>query len=118
MKAIKRFEFSAAHSLSKVSECHKCKNLHGHNYLVQIECESSNLDEKDMVVDFDDIKSIVKPLIESLDHQYINSVVGYDNTTSEWLCHWFDKQISDSLPISAIEVWETPTCGARLERND
>lgn len=116
MKAIKDFCFSAAHSLAKVHDGHKCKNLHGHNYRVRIECQSDSLDDKDMVIDFDDIKFVVKPIIDRLDHRNINDVVGYDNTTAEWLCRWIATQIRVQLPfLSAIEVWETETCGARLE---
>lgn len=114
IKAIKEFSFSAAHSLEKVHECHKCKRLHGHNYRVRIECKAK-LDDKDMVVDFDDIKAVVKPLIDSLDHRNINDVVGYSNTTSEWMCAWFAKSIGNRIPLSAVEVWETDTCGARLD---
>lgn len=117
MKAIKDFYFSAAHQLSKVHDGHKCKNLHGHNYRIRIEikCKDDELDHRDMVLDFDDIKEVVKPLIDTLDHKNINDVVGYDNTTSEWLCLWFAKQINGRIPLSAVEVWETETCGARLE---
>jgi 6-pyruvoyltetrahydropterin/6-carboxytetrahydropterin synthase len=115
MIVVKEFSFSAAHQLSKVHDCHKCRNLHGHNYRVRIECTSETLDHRDMVVDFDDIKEVVKPLIEMLDHHNINDVVGYDNTTSEWMCNWFTQQIANRIPLSAVEVWETPTCGARLE---
>lgn len=116
MKAIKDFYFSAAHSLSKVRDDHKCKCLHGHNYRVRIECSSQELDDKDMVIDFDDIKVVVKPLINMLDHKNINDVVGYDNTTAEWLCQWIAKKIDHRLNgLSAVEVWETQTCGARFE---
>ena len=115
MKVIKDFKFSAAHQLSKVADGHKCKNLHGHNYRVRIECQLPELDERDMVLDFDDIKVVVKPLIAMLDHKNVNDVVGYDNTTSEWLCLWFVEQIGDRIPLSAVEVWETETCCARLE---
>ena len=119
MKAIKDFCFSAAHSLSKVRDGHKCKCLHGHNYRVRVECQSNDLDDKDMVIDFDDIKAVVKPVIDMLDHKNINDVVGYDNTTAEWLCKWIMAQVCRSLvSLCAIEVWETETCGARLEITD
>jgi 6-pyruvoyltetrahydropterin/6-carboxytetrahydropterin synthase len=69
-----------------------------------------------MVIDFDDIKSVVKPLIDMLDHKNVNDVVCYDNTTSEWLCQWIAEKIGEHIDgLSAIEVWETETCGARLD---
>lgn len=115
MKVIKDFTFSAAHQLSKVHEGHKCRNLHGHNYRVRIECSRADLDSRDMVVDFDVIKHVVKPLTDQLDHKNINDVLGYDNTTSEWLCQWLVAQIGGLIPLSAVEVWETETCAARIE---
>lgn len=117
IKVIKDFSFSSAHQLSKVDNGHKCKRLHGHNYRLRVECKGE-LDEKDMVVDFFDIKEVVKPLLDALDHRNLNDVVSHDNTTSEWMCQWFIKQIkrlSPELPLSAIEVWETETCGARID---
>lgn len=116
MIVFKDFTFSAAHALAKVHDGHKCKNLHGHNYRVRVECSSTPLNETDMVIDFDDIKAAVKPIIEMLDHQFINEIVGYDNTTAEWLCGWLVERIAIRLPLlSAVEVWETTTCGARCE---
>lgn len=115
MKVVKEFCFSAAHSLAKVDAEHKCRELHGHNYRIRIEC-SGPLDARDMVIDFDEIKLVVAPIVRRLDHKYINTVVGYDNTTSEWLCQWLAQEIGNDLPgVCAIEVWETDTCGARLE---
>ena len=117
MKVIKDFRFSAAHRLSKVPGGHPCARLHGHNYRIRIECDGPVKDDTDMVIDFHDVSVVVKPLVESLDHQFINDVVEYENTTAEWLCEWFFKKIPATLPISAIEVWETETCCARMEVN-
>lgn len=114
IKVIKDFCFSAAHQLDLVGDHHRCKRLHGHNYRVRIECQGQ-MDEKGMVIDFFDIKDKVKPLIESLDHRNINDVTGCNNTTSEFMCNWFKDKIGNDIPLSAIEVWETETCGARLE---
>ena len=114
---IKDFCFSSAHQLAKVHDGHKCKRLHGHNYRLRVECKG-NLDEKDMVVDFFDIKKVVKPLVDALDHRNLNDVVGHNNTTSEWMCQWFIAQIKErmpSMPLSSVEVWETETCGARID---
>lgn len=117
MIVFKDFTFSAAHTLAKVRDGHKCKNLHGHNYRVRVECSSTMLNAIDMVIDFDDIKAATKPIIGLLDHQFINAVVGYDNTTAEWICGWLAERLIPQLPLlSAIEVWETETCGARWER--
>ncbi|MEJ2295386.1 MAG: 6-carboxytetrahydropterin synthase [Candidatus Lokiarchaeota archaeon] len=57
-------KFSACHFLK---EPLKCSRIHGHNYYVSVEVESE-LDENHFVVDFFELKQMVKALIEPLDH--------------------------------------------------
>ena len=64
------YDFAAAHYLK--GHQGKCKNLHGHNYLVKIEVGAEELQEtgssRAMVVDFYDIKQEFRALLDSLDH--------------------------------------------------
>ena len=62
----KSFKFASGHRLSK----HKglCKNQHGHNYLIIVTISGFHLDENDMLIDFSNLKQIVKPHIEKWDH--------------------------------------------------
>lgn len=48
-------DFSAAHRLIKGYQG-KCRDLHGHNYIVHITLSAKQLDEYDFVADFSDIK--------------------------------------------------------------
>lgn len=48
-------DFALAHRLGK-GYPNKCKNLHGHNYSVQVSLEAEQLDQFDMAIDFGDIK--------------------------------------------------------------
>ncbi|TFF85784.1 MAG: 6-pyruvoyl tetrahydropterin synthase family protein [Promethearchaeota archaeon] len=57
-------KFSACHFLK---EPLKCSRIHGHNYYVSVEIES-NLDENHFVVDFIELKQIVKSIVKPLDH--------------------------------------------------
>ena len=56
----KTLTFEAAHRLLK-DYSGKCSNNHGHSWVVDIEVEAEQLDEKGMVVDFDinDIRHLV-----------------------------------------------------------
>ena len=75
----KEYRFEAAHMLYK----HKgaCARLHGHSYRVKIELTGETLGGRDplekssegMVMDYGDLDSIVKPLIEQLDHRFMAS---------------------------------------------
>jgi len=70
MYKIKRtFDFPMSHRLSKHKE--KCKNLHGHNFKIIVCVKSETLDKNDMVMDFSELKEILKPIEESLDHSMV-----------------------------------------------
>jgi 6-pyruvoyltetrahydropterin/6-carboxytetrahydropterin synthase len=66
IRVTKIFEFEAAHAL----DCHdgKCSNIHGHSYKLHVTVigtpNHSKGDPKDgMVIDFSDIKRIVKTMV-------------------------------------------------------
>jgi 6-pyruvoyltetrahydropterin/6-carboxytetrahydropterin synthase len=85
----KRFEISAAHRLQLSYES-KCTNLHGHNWIVTVECRSRELNQDGMVVDFTEVKRKVMGLF---DHQILNDVVNF-NPTAENLARY----IVDIIP--------------------
>ncbi|TFG12677.1 MAG: 6-pyruvoyl tetrahydropterin synthase family protein [Promethearchaeota archaeon] len=57
-------KFSACHFLK---EPLKCSRIHGHNYYVSVEV-GSDIDENYFVIDFIELKQIVKSVVEPLDH--------------------------------------------------
>ena len=71
----KIFKFCYGHSLS--SDFGKCANLHGHNAELRVTFAKKSFDDfLYMVLDFNDIKSIVRPIVDKLDHEYLNHVFG------------------------------------------
>ena len=109
--------FSAAHNLREYKG--KCENLHGHNWNVEVTVASKELNREGMLIDFVDLKRIVKDVLDGLDHKYINEVKPFDslNPTSENLaCHIFksisDKIKRDSLSVKRVDVWETESSKA------
>ena len=121
MKIAKEFRWEMGHRL----QCHKgkCFNLHGHSYKLLVEF-TGNTESNGMVLDYFDVKKIIAPIVDELDHtviisnddlelkeaiQKLNSayvIVNYE-TTAENLCHYFlDKIKNANLPnnISAIKV--------------
>ena len=66
----KRLEVAGAHKLTLDYES-KCQNLHGHNWIIEVECKSEKLNQNGMLVDFTHIK---KAIDERLDHKYINDM--------------------------------------------
>jgi 6-pyruvoyltetrahydropterin/6-carboxytetrahydropterin synthase len=112
----KQFTFDSAHFLPNVPEGHKCREMHGHTYHLTIFAEGALLEPEGWVLDFTDLKLVVKPIIEQLDHKLLNNIQGLENPTSEVLVTWLWKQIKPSLQaLKRIELKETPTSGVIYE---
>lgn len=116
MQIFKQFSFDSAHVLPNVPDGHKCKNLHGHTYHLTVFFEG-NLDSSlGWVIDFTEIKTKMTPIINRLDHNYLNDIKGLENPTCEIMCVWLWDEIKPLLPaLSKIELKETPTSGAIYE---
>ena len=107
----KDFTFEAAHKLPLVPKTHKCSKLHGHSFQVRISVDGK-LNNLGWVIDYAEIKSACGPIIEELDHSYLNEVPGLNNPTSENIAIWLWKAIKPKLDIlSEIEVKETCNTG-------
>jgi len=77
----KTFTFSAAHKLPWHEG--KCKNLHGHNYILTVFLKGS-LNKDGILKDYYDISEDVNTLIiRTLDHKYLND--NFENPTAEIL---------------------------------
>ena len=112
MEIYKEFSFEAAHRLPNVPEGHKCARLHGHSFLVRLYIEGTPGEDSGWVMDFSDIKVAFKPILERLDHYYLNDIPGLENPTSEQIAIWIWEQTRPALPqLSAVEIRETCTSG-------
>lgn len=115
----RRYSCESAHYLPKVPEGHKCKRMHGHNYVFDIEIEGE-LNEQGFVMDFWDVDKIVQPILDRIDHRVLNEVEGLENPTAEIIAGWFVDQIQLELPgnytVYAVHVFETPDAKASVLR--
>lgn len=66
--------FSAAHMIPTHESC---GYIHGHSYFVDVEIEGDKTGDFNFVVDFKEVKSIVKEICNSLDHRFLVPV--YNN---------------------------------------
>ena len=121
----KRIEFCYGHRLLDYDGV--CKHPHGHNASVEIDVRTDRLDQRGMVVDFSDIKRIVKGWIDrELDHKMIlrrddplveplralgePMYLLESNPTVERIAKLiYDKGRELGVEILAVRVWETPT---------
>lgn len=112
MELFKEFTFEAAHRLPNLPPTHKCSRLHGHSFLVRVHIEGDVDPRLGWVIDFGEMKQAMKPIIDRLDHYYLNEIEGLENPTSENLAMWVWDGVKGELPtITAIEVRETCTSG-------
>ena len=134
MKIAKEFRWEMGHRLL----CHagKCKNLHGHSYRMQVEISGDEL-TNGMLMDYYDLKQIVQPFVDELDHCFIINkkderllkaaeelktkkvIIDYE-TTAENLCKYFIGKILESgLPAQIkklkVKIFETSTSYAEEE---
>lgn len=112
MEIFKEFSFDSAHRLPNVPEGHKCARLHGHTYYVTIFVQGPVGEETGWVMDFADIKRTFKPILEKLDHYYLNEIEGLENPTAENIARWIWQRLKPQLPeLSKITIKETCTSG-------
>ena len=111
----KRVTFESAYSLPHLPAGHKCREMHGHSYVVQIYC-TGPLDARGFVLDFAEISDAVKPIIARLDHRILNDVLPVPST-AENLAAWIMHELMPHLPLlSRVDVYETARTCATVER--
>lgn len=114
VRLVRDFTFEAAHRLPNVPEGHKCARLHGHSFRVEVVCEGEINHKTGWLIDFADIKRAVAPLIDQVDHHYLNEIKGLENPTAENIARWFWTRLKPQLPpLTRIIVAET--CNGRCE---
>jgi 6-pyruvoyltetrahydropterin/6-carboxytetrahydropterin synthase len=112
MEIFREFTFEAAHRLPNVPAGHKCARLHGHSFAVTVHVTGPVDDRLGWVRDFADVKESFRPLLDALDHRYLNEIEGLENPTSERLARWIWERLAPRLPgLSGITVKETCTSG-------
>ena len=119
MDIFKIFTFEAAHRLPNVPPDHKCARLHGHSFRVDVHVRGPVDRHTGWVMDYADIKTAFRPLLERLDHYYLNEIEGLENPTSENIARWIWERLRPDLPaLSKIVVYETCTAGCIYEGGD
>jgi 6-pyruvoyltetrahydropterin/6-carboxytetrahydropterin synthase len=114
----REFTFEAAHRLPNVPVGHKCARLHGHSFRVELHVSGQVDPAAGWVMDFGDIALSFKPVLEQLDHHYLNEVAGLENPTSEVLARWIWDRLALDVPLSAVIVRETCTSGCIYRGED
>jgi 6-pyruvoyltetrahydropterin/6-carboxytetrahydropterin synthase len=112
--------FSSGHYLRNYRG--KCENPHGHNYKVRITLAGQKLDQAGLLVDFKDLREVMKRTIDRLDHKMINEVDPFTelNPSAENLAKYFYDEITEKLDqatagrvqVKNVTIFETETTTA------
>ena len=108
------YRFESAHRLPHVPDGHKCKNLHGHNYRMEVVVRGT-LDARGFVKDFAEIDAEVGPLVKMVDHRVLNEVPGLENPTAEIIAAWFLTRIAN---CESVRVYENDGCWAEVKAGE
>ena len=110
VRLTKDFTFEAAQTLPNAPEGHKCRRMHGHSFKVEISVEGDADPATGWYYDHAEIGAAMKPLLQQLDHSYLNEIAGLDNPTIENMAAWFWQKLRPLCPgLCEIVVHETPT---------
>ena len=84
--------------------------MHGHSFKVEISVEGEVDSTTGWFYDHAMISRAMNPLLEQLDHSYLNEISGLENPTIETMCAWFWRHLKPHLPgLAEIVIHETPT---------
>jgi 6-pyruvoyltetrahydropterin/6-carboxytetrahydropterin synthase len=120
----KLFEFEACHNLPGYNG--DCSRMHGHSYKLEVTVTSfrngklGELDNMGMIVDFKELKAVVKrEILDKVDHQTLNTL--YPLPTAEIMVSDFYSKLSIALPIDikidCVKLWETSSSYASISNH-
>lgn len=109
LSVTKIFEFEAGHFLPDYDG--KCKNLHGHHWVLEIEV-AGEIKEDGMIIDYSVLKKVVESIIiNQLDHAWLNDILDYP--TSENLLLYIVERLQRTafsvVKLIRARLYETPT---------
>lgn len=109
-RIVKDYTFEAAQTLPGLPGDHKCKRMHGHSFKVEIAVEGEVDPVIGWVYDHAEISKYMRPILEDLDHSYLNEIEGLEQPTIENMAAWLWKKLAPNLPgLAEIVIHETPT---------
>lgn len=111
----RKFDFEAAQHLPSFPVGHKCRQIHGHSFILEVSVTGTVDPQSGLFYDHGKIAAEVRPLIEKLDHTSLNDTPGLENPTLEVMLKWFWDKLSPRLPgLSEITLHETPRASCTL----
>jgi len=81
----------------------KCGSLHGHTYKVEVIIEGEK--KNGMILDFADMKNVVRTVLAEFDHRSLNDFLEYPSV--ENICELLQGRFREKWPFPFnLRVWE------------
>jgi len=111
--------FAAAHFLRGYEG--SCNSIHGHNFRVQVTVEGERLNEIGMLVDFRELKTLLREAAATVDHRNLNEIPPFDgekNPSTENLAEYFYCRVKAGISnpdarVKEVCIWETDIQSAK-----
>jgi len=117
-----RRTFAAAHFLPGYDG--KCRNLHGHNWTVDVFFKSLFLDQNGIAIDFKEIKNKLDEILEKLDHTNLNELDYFKKwppsceNISYYIYMILEKHNWNQAWLNFVRVWESENSYAEYSECD
>jgi 6-pyruvoyltetrahydropterin/6-carboxytetrahydropterin synthase len=100
------------------------ERLHGHNWRIKAVLRAHTLDARGFVVDFNDLGSTLRSIVEQYEHVFLNEIAPFDdvNPTAENIARVVAENLANKVEdarvkVVRVEVWENDTCSATYLRD-
>ena len=113
--------FAAGHYLRNYKG--KCEKPHGHNYKIRVTLAGKELDKAGLLLDFKDLREVMRHVIDRLDHQMINELEPFIelNPSAENLAKYFYDETNGRMAqvtngrvhVKDVTVFETDSTTAK-----
>jgi 6-pyruvoyltetrahydropterin/6-carboxytetrahydropterin synthase len=99
------FVFECAHFSPSFPEGHPNKRVHGHTYYGTVVVENPIDERTGFVMDVSQFQEILKPIVQKLDHHFLNEIKGLELPSSEWIAVWVWEQLASRLTgLKQVEI--------------
>ena len=105
-KVTERFTFEAAHRLEGIGAGNS--NIHGHSHEVFVTLTGEPDPDYGWVVEQSKFKGIVQPVIDRLDHRYLNEIL--KQTTAEGIALYLFEEIKNNITFNEINLMSVKVC--------
>ena len=105
-----QYRIESARRLSHLPPSHPCSRVHGHSFIITLTLFGPWNEELAWMYDYHDLEQKIRPILNTLDHRYLNDVPGLEKPTSEALCVYLFNKIKALVPeLQKVTIAETPT---------